>query len=71
MSYLHPRDFDTKQPIIEGLSIFRKFKSYIGLQGASKKLDQWLTDFKFLDIGTAIEQTDWAKAPKVQLGKYS
>ena len=40
MSYLHPRDFDAEQPMIEGLSGFRRFKSYVGLKGSSSKLDR-------------------------------
>lgn len=35
MSYMHPRDFDYGQPMIEGLSPLRKFKSYVGLQHAA------------------------------------
>lgn len=39
MSYLHPRDFDTTQPMIKDLPLSRKFKSYVGLKTAEKKLD--------------------------------
>ncbi|MBN2636112.1 MAG: polysaccharide deacetylase family protein [Prolixibacteraceae bacterium] len=56
MSYLHPRDFDAGQPVIKELSAFRKFKSYVGLKGATNKLEKWLTDFEFVDIGTAVKQ---------------
>ena len=31
MTYFHPRDFDAKQPMLEGLSLKRKFKSYYNL----------------------------------------
>lgn len=67
MSYLHPRDFDAGQPIIKELSAFRKFKSYVGLKGASSKLEKWLTDFEFVDIQTAVNQIDWDKVPIVEL----
>lgn len=67
MSYLHPRDFDAEQPVIKELSAFRKFKSYVGLKGATKKLEKWLTDFEFVDIGTAVNQIDWDKAPVVEI----
>jgi polysaccharide deacetylase family protein (PEP-CTERM system associated) len=68
MSYLHPRDFDPEQPMIKDLSIARRFKAYIGLDGAMSKLEQWITDFEFIDIGTAIQIIDWEKAPLVDLG---
>jgi len=67
MSYLHPRDFDFEQPIIKELSSFRKFKSYVGLKGAEKKLNKWLTDFEFIDIATAEKQIDWKKVKQINL----
>ena len=67
MSYLHPRDFDAGQPVIKELSAFRKFKSYVGLKSAEKKLEQWLTDFKFIDLGTAVKQIDWHSVSVVNL----
>lgn len=67
MSYLHPRDFDADQPIIEELSRIRKFKSYVGLKGARTKLEKWLADFDFVDIRTAVEKIDWGKVPVVEL----
>ena len=67
MSYLHPRDFDAGQPMIKELSLFRKFKSYVGLKGAANKLEKWLTEFEFIDIKTAVSQIDWNDVPIVQL----
>lgn len=67
MSYLHPRDFDAGQPVIKELSAFRKFKSYVGLKGATRKLEKWLTDFEFVDIGTAVKNIEWDKVPVVEL----
>lgn len=69
MSYLHPRDFDASQPIIQELSAFRKLKTYIGLKGAEKKLNQWLTDFPFIDIATAVKMIDWDTVPVVDVGE--
>lgn len=63
MSYLHPRDFDFKQPVIKELSLPRKFKSYVGLKGASAKLDRWLSDFDFIDIDQAVNNIDWKNVP--------
>ena len=36
MSYLHPRDFDTGQPVLQDLPAGRKFRSYVGLKKAEK-----------------------------------
>ncbi len=68
MSYLHPRDLDPGQPMVEGLSAVRKFKSYVGLGRAERKLRRWLTDFEFCDLASADKATDWSKVPVVKLG---
>jgi len=67
LSYIHPRDLDARQPMLEGLPKMRKFKSYVGLKGAEKKLRRWLTDFEFIDIATANENIDWKKVGKVRI----
>ena len=66
MSYFHPRDFDAGQPALK-IPLHRRFKSYVGLLGAEKKLCRWLTDFKFVDIQNADKNIDWAKAKRVFL----
>ena len=67
MSYLHPRDFDPWQPMLRELPLARKFKCYFGLRGALRKLEKWLDDFEFIDVGTADSLIDWSKAPVVRL----
>lgn len=67
LSYIHPRDLDAGQPMLDGLPITRKFRSYVGLKGAEKKLRRWLRDFDFVDVATANEKTDWDKAPIIKL----
>ena len=67
LSYIHPRDLDAGQPMLEGLPATRKFKSYVGLKGAEKKLRKYLTDFRFTDIETAAGLVDWEKVPVVKL----
>lgn len=67
MSYLHPRDFDAGQPVIKELSLPRKFKSYVGLKGATNKLEKWLSDFEFIDVGTAIKTINWDEVPVMEL----
>jgi hypothetical protein len=67
MSYLHPRDFDPEQPMIKELPLSRKFKSYVGLKNAERKLEKWLNDFDFIDIGTAEKEIDWNTVPFVNI----
>jgi len=66
MTYFHPRDFDSNQPVLENLSRIRKFKSYVGLKNSKKKFEKLLNDFKFVDIKTAVEMIDWNKMPTVK-----
>jgi hypothetical protein len=67
MAYIHPRDLDGGQPMLEGLPLTRRFKAYVGTKGAEAKLRKYLTDFKFTDIATANEQIDWSKAQVIKL----
>ena len=67
LSYIHPRDLDAGQPMLEGLPLARKFKSYVGLGSAPEKLRQYLKDFKFTDLATAAEMIAWDKVPVVKL----
>ena len=67
MTYLHPRDFDPDQPVLENLSATRKFKSYVGLKNSKQKFQKLLNDFEFIDIQTADEMIEWDKVPEVKL----
>ncbi len=67
MTYFHPRDFDYGQPMIEGLSATRKFKSYVGLKSCKLKLEKWLNDFDFTNLENAVSQIDWSKTKTVNL----
>ena len=67
LSYIHPRDLDDGQPMLEGLPLSRKFKSYVGLKGAADKLRRYLRDFEFVDVRTAAGMVDWTKAPVVEI----
>lgn len=62
LSYIHPRDLDAGQPMVPGLPLARRFKSYVGLKGAEAKLRRYLTDFRFVDLGEADAQVEWEKA---------
>jgi peptidoglycan-N-acetylglucosamine deacetylase len=67
MTYFHPRDFDPDQPMIEGLSFARKFKSYYGLKNCLPKLEKLLQNHKFTDLRTADNQIDWGLAKVIKL----
>ncbi len=67
LSYLHPRDFDIDQPVLNGLPLTRKFRSYVGLSKAEDKLLRWLKEFKFTDINTAALTIEWENAPIINL----
>jgi len=67
LAYIHPRDLDAGQPMLPGLSPFRKFKSYYGLKGAEQKLRKWLTNFQFTDIATFDKQYNWDNAQVINL----
>jgi len=67
MTYFHPRDFDFSQPIVPGLSLFRRFKSYVGLKKCKPKLELWLNDFDFIGLETADKMINWDEAPVIDL----
>ncbi len=67
MTYFHPRDFDPEQPVIEGISYSRRFKSYVGLKSCKPKLKKWISDFEFVDLNQAIKQVDWENVDRVIL----
>ena len=67
MTYFHPRDFDEDQPMLEGLSLKRKFKSYYNISGAYQKFYKLIKDFKFIDIRQANKLIDWNQVPVVQI----
>lgn len=67
MTYFHPRDFDSDQPMINDLSRLRKFKSYYGLKGSMTKLEQLIEDFEFIDLTQAVSSIDWSQKPIVNI----
>lgn len=67
LSYIHPRDLDAGQPMLEGLPLARKFKSYVGLKGAEAKLRRYLHDFDWGDLEQASAAVDWSRAPIIKL----
>jgi len=67
MTYFHPRDFDSDQPIVPGLSLQRHFKSYVGIKNCKPKLEKWLNSFDFMDLNHADESINWDKVPVIKL----
>lgn len=66
MSYIHPRDLDATQPMIEDLPSLRQFKFKVGLRHAEQKFKKWLTEFDFIDIKTANTLINWQQLPTIQ-----
>ena len=67
MTYFHPRDFDPHQPMVPGLGIIRKFKSYVGLSRAYSKLEFLLRDHQFINVDMAVKTVKWDSVCKVVL----
>ncbi len=67
LTYFHPRDIDKDQPVLEGLSFPRYFKSYYGLGSSFDKLDKLLNDFDFLSISEADKIIDWSNSPQYSI----
>ena len=68
MTYFHPRDFDAGQPLLEGLSVLRRFRSYVGIRSAFAKLEGVLQEHPFVDIDAADRSIDWATARVISVG---
>ena len=66
MTYLHPRDFDPDQPMIEGLSAIRRFKSYYGLGSSMDKLERLIQEYKFISLNEADRLIDWEQAKVIK-----
>lgn len=71
MTYFHPRDFDTGQPVVPGLPLMRRFKSYVGIKGAFKKFQHLLNDFSFVNVAEADKLLDWDRVHTLKLAELS
>jgi polysaccharide deacetylase family protein (PEP-CTERM system associated) len=67
MSYFHPRDFDSRQPLLVDLGPYRRFRAYYGLRNSQEKLERWISEYSFTDLRTADAAIDWNRAPIVKL----
>lgn len=59
MTYFHPRDFDTGQPVVPNLPLARRFKSYVGIKGAFKKFQRLLDNYSFVNVEQADKSINW------------
>ena len=66
LSYIHPRDLDANQPMLENLPLTRRFKSYVGVKTSEQKLRQYLSDFQFIDIAEANAMIDWGNTETIK-----
>lgn len=66
MTYFHPRDFDSGQPMIEDLVWYRKWMSYTGLKSSASKFQQFLKDFSFITVAEANAKINWSDAETVK-----
>ena len=53
--------------MVPGLSITRKFKSYVGLGKAYSKLKFLLNEHEFINVEMAVQSIDWDKTENVFL----
>ena len=71
MTYFHPRDFDSTQPMMDGLNSIRKFKSYYGLESSLSKLEKLIQDFDFISLNEANLKIDWTNAKIINFDTIS
>jgi polysaccharide deacetylase family protein (PEP-CTERM system associated) len=71
MTYFHPRDFDPGQPVLKGLPVHRRFRSYVGLAGARAKLRRLLHLGSFMTVSEAVARTDWDSTPVVDVRTWA
>jgi polysaccharide deacetylase family protein (PEP-CTERM system associated) len=67
MTYFHPRDFDPKQPMLDGLNLIRQFKSYYGLSSSLNKLEKLIQNFDFVSLNEADNMIDWENIKTIKL----
>jgi polysaccharide deacetylase family protein (PEP-CTERM system associated) len=67
MAYFHPRDFDPEQPLLPDLSAARRFRAYVGLGGAARKLESLLRLGGFAPVSDVAGGIDWSRRPSISL----
>ncbi|HEY5590922.1 MAG TPA: polysaccharide deacetylase family protein [Paludibacter sp.] len=64
IAYFHIRDFDSQQKRVYSKNYFF---SYYGIGGAFNKFNSLIKEFDFISMGSAIEQINWQKVPRIKL----
>ncbi len=67
MTYFHPRDFDTNQPVVPNLPLLRRFKSYVGIKGAFSKFQRLLDEMEFVNVAHADKTINWNRVPHLNI----
>lgn len=67
MTYFHPRDFDTNQPVVPNLPLLRRFKSYVGIKGAFNKFQRLLDEMEFVNVAHADKTINWNRVPHLNI----
>jgi len=67
MSYFHPSDFYPEQPSMKHLSLLRRWKNEVKLDGAFNKFQKYIWDFDFVSVSEADKLIDWNKARNIIL----
>jgi hypothetical protein len=62
MTYFHPRDFDAEQPVLPGLSPYKKFKAYYGLNNSFTKFEKLISDFNFVPLQQFDKIYEWKES---------
>lgn len=70
MTYLHPRDLDPEQPVINDLATLRKFKSYYNLSSTEEKLDNILKKFHLISISQYLSKQNYQNLPILELDAF-
>ncbi len=55
MVYVHPWEFDTSHPKIDGIGLRDRFRQYSSIKSFQRKLERLLDEFTFVPIGSYIE----------------
>jgi polysaccharide deacetylase family protein (PEP-CTERM system associated) len=64
--YMHPREFDTHHPRL-AMSLYRRFKSYVGIRSTRRKVRGLLADFGLTPVRNLLESIDKTDIPLVDL----
>ncbi len=53
--YIHPWEFNPETPRIEGMSLFSRFRTYVGISRTHKRFSTLIKDFSFTTVARVLE----------------